>query len=77
MAEAASFRNGPGWVPLAIADQLSYDVALIQLASSVGIPCGLDRFERPDVERKRLESALRSHGFDVEGLDIDQSLEPQ
>jgi hypothetical protein len=77
VAETAAFRNGPGWVSLAVADQLRYDVALIQLASSLRIPYDLDRFERADVERKRLESTLFSHSFYVDSLGIDQSLEPQ
>jgi hypothetical protein len=65
-------RSGLGWASIAIADQLSYDTALVGLASSLRIPCDLDNFESPEVERNRLEAALMSRGFDLDTFGIDQ-----
>jgi hypothetical protein len=53
---------GPDWAPDAIADQLAYDVALVELSRRLGIEVDLTRFGQPRQERGRLEQALISRG---------------
>jgi hypothetical protein len=53
-------------VPVVLALQVGYDVALIELAAMMGIDSGPGRFEPPECERKRLESALGDLGVDLE-----------
>lgn len=65
----ASSHTGPAWVPAALADQLAYDVALVDLARQVGLECDLSRFNQPSEERHRLEGALRSRGIDLDEFD--------
>jgi hypothetical protein len=72
LAETASSGSGSGWLSVAIADQLAYDVALIGFARSIGIPCDFRHFEHPEAERDRLERALRSRGVDVDSIGDDQ-----
>jgi hypothetical protein len=72
LAEAASSGSESAPVSIALADQLSYDVALIALATSIGIRCDVRRFERPEVERNRLEGALQSRGVDLDAIGDDQ-----
>ena len=59
----------PGWTSSALADQLSYDAALIVLARRHNIECGPKHFERPIDERFRLEQALVARGLRIHGLD--------
>jgi hypothetical protein len=49
-------------VAVSVADQLAYDVALIELAQGVGINCDLLGFDQPQRERARLEQGLISRG---------------
>jgi hypothetical protein len=65
----ASSRSGPGWVPAALANQLAYDAALVDLARHVGLVCDLSRFNQPSGERSRLEGALRSRGIHLVEFD--------
>ncbi len=51
------------WAPAAVADQLAYDVALIELARQLGIEVSLVRYSRPQPERTRLERAVVSRGI--------------
>jgi hypothetical protein len=59
----------PGWAPSALAEQLSYDVALIVLARRHNIECGPQLFEHPINERLRLERALVARGLRFDHLD--------
>jgi len=49
----------PDAVPFALARQVAYDVALLELSEVMGIETDLRRFEQPRQERARLEEALR------------------
>ena len=49
----------PDAVPVALAREIAYDVALLELAEVMGIETDLRRFEQPRQERARLEEALR------------------
>jgi hypothetical protein len=62
-------RTGSGWVSSALAEQLSYDVALIVLARRHNIECSPRRFEQPSEERLRIERALVARGLRIDGLD--------
>jgi hypothetical protein len=53
-------------VPVVLALQVGYDVALIELSAMMGIDSGPGRFEPPERERKRLEAALGDLGIDLE-----------
>ena len=52
-------------VPVVLALQVGYDVALIELASVVGIESGPSWFDEPQRERERLETALSDLGIDL------------
>jgi hypothetical protein len=58
-------------VPVVLALQVGYDVALIELACLMGIESGAGRFEQPQRERDRLEAALRNLGLDLDGQEWD------
>jgi hypothetical protein len=62
MARVANGSRGPGLVPTAVADQLGYDVALVQLCRRLGIGVDLGSFDCPSAERRRLEEALQVRG---------------
>jgi hypothetical protein len=53
----------PDTVPVVLARELGYDVALLELAEVVGIETAPSRFEQPRRERARLEQAFLKRGF--------------
>jgi hypothetical protein len=55
-------RSGQGMVAEYLAAQLAYDRALIRLCLASGIATSPARFERPAIERQRLEDALAGIG---------------
>jgi len=56
----------PDTVPVVLALQIGYDVALLELARMVGIDTDPSRFEQPNQERERLERAVRDLGISLE-----------
>lgn len=60
--------TGSDWAPDAIADQLAYDVALIELSRRLGIEVDLTKFGQPQHERARLEQVLVSRGILLDGF---------
>ena len=56
----------------AMIDSLSYDVALVQLASLVGIECEISNFDQAGSERSRLERDLVKRGLPLDAL-VDSS----
>ncbi len=58
--------DGVDTVPAVLALQIGYDVALLELASAVGIESGPSWFEQPERERDRLCRALRDLGISIE-----------
>jgi hypothetical protein len=56
----------PDVVPVILALEIGYDVALLDLAGVMGIETDLARFEQPRIERDRLEQALRERGVALE-----------
>ena len=61
--------SGEDWAPAAIADQLAYDVALIELSRRLGIAVNLAGFGQPKLERTRLEQALTARGVHLDDFD--------
>ena len=57
--ESAPPATDPDTVPVVLALEVAYDVALLELARLVGVESDPDRFEQPQLERARLEGALR------------------
>jgi hypothetical protein len=56
----------PAAVPVVLALHVGYDVALIELASMMGIHSDPRRFEQPLRERERLEAALGDLGISLD-----------
>jgi hypothetical protein len=63
-------HGGPYLALDAVANQLSYDVALIRLAWALGIDCEINDFDRPDDGRVQTELSLTSRGIQIAGLDL-------
>jgi hypothetical protein len=61
--------TGADWAPDAIADQLAYDVALIELSRLLGIEVSLAGFGQPKHERARLEKTLATRGVRLHEFD--------
>jgi hypothetical protein len=56
----------PDAVPVVLARELGYDVALLELAQLLGIETGPSQFEQPRDERARLERAFRERGITLQ-----------
>jgi hypothetical protein len=63
--DRASADVDPDTVPAALALQIGYDVALLRLAELIGIDSDPSRFDRPQLERTRLEGALAERGISL------------
>ncbi len=61
--------GGEGGVAVAVAEELTYDVALIDLAGRFGIECDLRAFDEPERGRAHLESAIEGRGVDLSAPD--------
>jgi hypothetical protein len=55
-----------GWAARAVAHQVAYDVALIELARCLGIACDPATFDRPVLRRKELDRQLAARGVAVD-----------
>jgi len=53
-------------VPVVLALEIAYDVALLRLALIAGVEADPARFEQPRRERERLERALSERGIGLE-----------
>jgi hypothetical protein len=58
----------PDAVPVMLAREISYDVALLELAEVLGIETNPSRFEQPRHERARLEQLFSDLGIMVQPL---------
>ena len=56
----------PDTVPVVLALQIAYDVALLELARVVGLDSDPSRFDQPERERDRLRSELHGRGISLE-----------
>jgi hypothetical protein len=59
-------RTDPDAVPVVLAREIGYDVALLELAGLLGIATDPSRFEQPRHERARLEEAFRERGVTLD-----------
>jgi hypothetical protein len=59
----------PDAVPVVLAREIGYDVALLELAQVWGIDSDPSHFEQPRLERSRLERALRDRGVTLRSTD--------
>jgi hypothetical protein len=66
LEHGAPETGDPDTVPVVLAQQIAYDVALLELALVVGIDSDPSRFEQPQLERERLERAFGALGFNLE-----------
>ena len=55
-------------VPVVLAREIAYDVALLELARVVGVDTDPSRFEQPQLERERLEHAFGALGMRLEAV---------
>jgi hypothetical protein len=53
-------------VPILLALEIGYDIALLEVAQRNGVQSDPSRFEQPQQERERLERALRDRGISLE-----------
>ena len=60
---------GSHWAPDAVANELSYDTALIHLARLLGVECDLEDFDSPGHGRAEIESTLGFLGIRLDDLD--------
>ena len=63
----------PDAVPVVLALEIGYDVALIELATALGVTTDPSRFEQPERERARLEKELAAMGVKLDDEEDDQS----
>jgi len=56
-------------VPVVLALEIGYDVALIELAKRLGVQTDPSRFEQPQRERERLEEEFSALGFHLDDGD--------
>jgi hypothetical protein len=61
LTEGVAPAKGPDAVPVVLAREIAYDVALLELSEAMGIETDLRRFEQPQQERARLEEALKDY----------------
>jgi hypothetical protein len=67
LAVTRSTERRTNWAASALADQVAYDVALIELARSVGLPCDPATFDQPELRRNELDRELAARGVHVDG----------
>jgi hypothetical protein len=65
----ASSERGTDWAPAALANQVAYDVALIELAQCVGLDCEPGSFDQPHLRRAEIERQLMSRGLRLDEPD--------
>jgi hypothetical protein len=62
-------RSGTYWSAIAIANQVDYDIALIQLARSLGLDCDPETFFQPERRREELRQQIIGRGIHLDELD--------
>jgi hypothetical protein len=65
----ASSERDMNWSSTALANQVAYDIALIDLARCVGLDCDPSSFEQPQRRRTELERELSSRGVRLHEID--------
>ena len=62
-----------GWAASAVANQVAYDVALIELARCLGIACDPATFDRPALRRNELDRQLAERGVRLDRVATTES----
>ena len=65
----ASSERGSDWSSAALANQIAYDIALIDLARCVGLDCDPGSFDHPQRRRTDIKRQLISRGVRLEEFD--------
>jgi hypothetical protein len=65
----ASSERGMDWSSTALANQVAYDLALIDLARCVGLDCDPISFDQPQRRRIEMEHQLISRGIRLDERD--------
>jgi hypothetical protein len=68
LARHAPPATDPDAVPVVLAREISYDVALLELAEVLGVETDPSRFEQPRHERARLEQMFADLGIMLQPL---------
>ena len=63
LGSANALERSTDWTATALANQVAYDVALIELARSIGLTCDPRAFERPELCRTELIRELLARGL--------------
>ena len=63
----------PGGATSALAHQLEYDIALIELVRSLGIACDPAEFDRPERRRRQLERMLNERVSELLGSPLGEA----
>jgi hypothetical protein len=65
LAVTRSLKRPGDWAASALANQVAHDVALIELARSVGLVCDPATFDQPELRRSELDRELAARGVDL------------
>jgi hypothetical protein len=68
LARDTPAETDPDAVPVVLAREISYDVALLELAELLGVESDPSRFEQPRHERARLEQLFSDLGIMLQPL---------
>jgi hypothetical protein len=66
LAVPRSIERPTDWAARALANQVAYDVALIELARSVGLACDPASFDQPELRRNQVDRELATRGVHVD-----------
>jgi hypothetical protein len=66
---SATSERREDWNSKALANQVAYDLALIDVARSVGLDCDCGSFDQPQRRRIELERELITRGIRLDELD--------
>jgi hypothetical protein len=76
LQQEAPPATDPDAVPVVLAREIGYDVALLELAEILGIETDSSRFEQPLLERARLEQALLDLGIALQSSSESEDATP-
>ena len=66
--DSIASERGMDWSSTALASQVAYDIALIDLARCVGLDCEPNSFDQPQERRAELKRDLVSRGIRLDEL---------
>jgi hypothetical protein len=69
LVSIAASERGVDWSATALANQVAYDIALIDLTRCVGVDCDPHSFDQPERHRTELRQKLISRGVRLDEFD--------